>query len=148
MVQSKLAEQTQYPDIFEWTFWSQYCSNKLDQQEIVINNRNSFVSTHHVLELIDDVVPRHIQRFTYVQSAKHKKIHNIEVYKTQNHPYIVVSSPVEELTVLESQALIADGWHRTPRLFYPNLDSWIHLNPNMKRNDIPQHLDWIENELD
>jgi len=139
MNQVKLADQTQYPNIFEWTFWSKYCSNRLDQQDTVINNRNSFVSIYHVLKLID-VFPRKVERFANVQSLKYKSIKHMEVYKSQDHPYIIIASPIHEPTETESQALIADGWQRIPGLFFSHSDSWIHLNPYMKRNSIPLHL--------
>jgi len=134
------SQLTKYPDLFKFTYWGkgpQIGNNEQSHHDVIIN-RNYFVGNFKIMKIITKL-PRKVYRFERVQTQKHPVDH-VEVYKTQDHPYIMVMSSNNLYSIDVIEKLIADGWSRIPNIYTISGESWIHYNPTLKKSEIPHHL--------
>lgn len=113
--------KTDYPNIFIKTYWGSFTNNSNNStNESIIQNRNKFIEEFNIQKVCTKS-PKYIYKLIDKNLNENKQLDHIEIYKTNDGKYILISSPYIELT----EEYIENGWTQIYNL-YTN-DSYTYI---------------------
>lgn len=91
----KHADYTNYPKLFENTYWGQYRSEP--PEDNIVENRNRFVEQFSIKSKVNKIPKRIKNNYWHENKGYKKNMDHVEVYKTRDDKYLIVNSPYNSI---------------------------------------------------
>lgn len=115
---------TNYPKIFNQTYWGAFDNSKNRLEEEIIENRNKFISTYNIKDIKPkSKVPDYINKF--IDRNVYRFLDHTEVYITKDNNYVAISSPYSDI----NSEHIENGWTEIPALYNTSAKTFMKLIP-------------------
>ena len=115
---------TNYPKIFNQTYWGAFDNSKNKLEEEIIENRNQFIRTYNIKDIkAKSKVPAYINKF--IDRNAYPFLDHTEVYITKDNNYIAISSPYADI----NSEHIENGWTEIHALYNMSTKTFIKLIP-------------------
>jgi hypothetical protein len=115
---------TNYPKIFNQTYWGAFDNSKNKLEEEIIENRNKFIRTYNIKDIKSkSKVPAYINKF--IDRNAYPFLDHTEVYITKDNNYVAISSPYADI----NSEHIENGWTEIHALYNTSAKTFIKLIP-------------------
>ena len=104
-------DATDYPEIYELTYWGNFEFPNYYSTPEIINNRNKFIKDYDIEKCVL-IKPEFI--YEMVNRSTYKYLDHVECYKARNEYYVLISSPYTES---HDQEHLDDGWTKIYPLY-------------------------------
>ena len=143
------AENTDYPQLFEKTYWGGFSKEVPDSK--IVENRNNFVKKYGLSKVVDKrpmFISHHLgdklngSRITIQHISKLMSedpypcpTDHTEVYTSaKNSWYIIITSPYRaSVSETDHQAFLKEGWEPTDPLYNPAAITYVKVIDKIKK---------------
>lgn len=115
---------TNYPKIFNQTYWGAFDNSKNRLEDEIIENRNNFISAYNIKDIkAKSKVPEYINKF--IDRNVYNFLDHTEVYITKDNNYVAISSPYSDM----NSDHVNNGWTEIPALYNTSTKTFMKLIP-------------------
>lgn len=128
-------ENTQYPHIFERTYWGQcpFANNDNDASPEIFQNRNNLITKYNIIQNVDilDSFDMSTQQFLSKEWNKLRGfVDHTECYLTDNDNFILISSPYSHFCDDSyNHKYSENGWIKIDNIYHQTANSYLKIIP-------------------
>jgi len=110
---------TNYPNIYNGTYWGRFDNHNDRLESSIIENRNNFINDFNIKKVISSKIPQYIRK--QIENQDNLDLDHREYYKNNDNKYVVIISPyMKNDDYKKINKFILNGYERIYNLYSPD----------------------------